>query len=127
MNVSAAQGDDQSIIREMLGLKTGAWNHADGPGWVEDFKDDCDLIKIRGDVFHVVAILVRASTPILHGRSFKGSHHLLSVRRFTLRLNCANRNRPRTDRFSGMVSGIALTAEGVLKTRMKYVGVKRND
>ena len=38
-----------------------------------------------------------------------------------------NRNRPRTDRFSGMVSGIALTAEGVLKTRMKYVGVKRND
>jgi uncharacterized protein (TIGR02246 family) len=127
MNMSTAQADDQTVIREMLRVQTEAWNQVDGPEWAKDFTDDCDFINIRGDVFHGRSDLGSRVAAILHG-PFKGSHLSLSVRRFTLL--APDVALIETDHevtgFPGMVPGIAPTAEGVLRTHMKYVAVKRN-
>ena len=124
----SAQQPDETGIREILRVQTEAWNQGDGKAWARDFSDDSDFVNVRGDVFHGKGEIADRHSAILRG-PFKGSHLSLSVRRF--RLLTPEVALIETDHelthFPGMVPGIAPTSEGVLRTHMKYVAVKRDN
>jgi uncharacterized protein (TIGR02246 family) len=127
ISLSAAQSSDESSIHEILRIQTEAWNHGDGIAWAKDFTDDCDFVNIRGDTYHGRADLGARVTAILQG-PFKGSHLSLSIRRFSLLTPdvALIETDHEVTGLHGMVPGIAPTAEGVLKTHMKYVAVRRD-
>ncbi|MBV9763261.1 MAG: SgcJ/EcaC family oxidoreductase [Acidobacteriaceae bacterium] len=126
INLNAAQSSYEISIREILRLQTEAWNRGDGIEWAREFTDDCDFVNMRGDTLHGRSEIVARITASLQSR-MKGSHLSLSIRQ----LNSLTPDivLVETDyEFTGLpgsLPGIAPTAEGVLKTRMKYVAVRR--
>ena len=127
INLNAAQSPDEISIREILRLQSEAWNRGDGIAWGREFTDDCDFVNMRGATLHGRSEIVARITASLQGR-MKGSHLSLTIRQ----LNWLTRDivLVETDyEFTGLqgsLPGIAPTAEGVLKTRMKYVAVRRD-
>jgi uncharacterized protein (TIGR02246 family) len=127
INLFAAQSPDETSIREILRVQTEAWNRGDGIAWAREFTDDCDFVNMRGDTLHGRGEIGARITASLQGR-MKGSHLSLTIRQFnSLTPDVAL---VETDyEFTGLqarLPGIAPTAEGVLKTRVKYVAVRRD-
>jgi uncharacterized protein (TIGR02246 family) len=84
-------------------------------------------VNLRGDIVHGRNQLGAQITASLQGR-MKGSHLSLAIRHFSWL--AANVALVETDcEITGIQGGlpsIASSAEGVLKTRMKYVAIKRD-
>jgi uncharacterized protein (TIGR02246 family) len=128
IGVNAAENSVESSIHEILEMQTKAWNRGDGVAWAKEFTDDCDFVNIRGETLHGRADLGARVTGSLQTR-FKGSRLSLSVRRF--RLLTTDVAVIETDYditgLHGPITGIATMADGVLKTRMQYVAVRRDN
>jgi uncharacterized protein (TIGR02246 family) len=127
INLAAAQSPDETSIREILRAQTDAWNRGDGIAWAKEFTDDGEYVNIRGDILHGRAYIGPRVTASLQSR-MKGSHLSLAIRQF--RFLTPDVALVETDYeltgIQGKLPGIAPTAKGVLKTRMKYVAVRRD-
>jgi uncharacterized protein (TIGR02246 family) len=125
--LATAQSADEPAIRDILRAQAEAWNRGDGIAWAKQFTDDGEYISIRGDILHGrddIGIRVAANLQ----RGMKGTHISLTVRQF--RMLTPDVALVETDfectGIQGDLPGIALAEKGVLKTRMKYVAVKRD-
>jgi uncharacterized protein (TIGR02246 family) len=126
INLDAAQSPDETSIRKILRAQNEAWNRGDGIAWAKEFTDDCDFVNIRGDTLHGRRELGARIMAGLQG-GLKGTHLSLTIRQF--KLLTPDVALVETDyEFTGLqgtLPGIMPTAEGVLKTRMQYVAVRR--
>ncbi len=123
----AADSKDETLIRALLMEQSVAWNRGDGQAWASQFTDDADFVNIRGDVLRGSAEISRKITGVLSA-TFRGSHLTLTIRRFTLlnpgvALIDANYD---LSGFGPLAPGMVPTEDKVLRTRMKYVAVKRS-
>ena len=124
---NSAAPTDESSIRKILSKQEQAWNMGDGAGWAKPFTEDSDFVNIRGDVFHGRNEIAARHTAILAG-PFKGSHVVITVRHFrslSPEIALIETDQEVTG-FQKLMPGIAATAEGLLKTHMKYVALKQD-
>jgi uncharacterized protein (TIGR02246 family) len=127
INVNAAQSQDETSIREILRLQTEAWNRGDSIAWAKEFTDDSDFVNMRGNTLHGRGEITATITASLQGR-LKGSHLSLAIRQFhwltpdvaLVETDCEITG------LQGGLPGIAPTTEGILKTRLTYVAVRRD-
>ena len=126
INLNGAESPEETSIHEILRAQTEAWNRGDGIAWAKEFTDDADLVDIRGDALHGRSDIGARVSASLQSR-MKGSRLSVSIRLFTLLT--PDVALVETDyEISGIQStlpGVA-TAKGVLRTRMKYVTVRRH-
>jgi uncharacterized protein (TIGR02246 family) len=127
INLNAAQSPDETSIREILRVQTEAWNRGDGIAWAKEFTDDCDFVNMRGDTLHGRGEIGATVVASLRGR-LNGSHLSLAIRQFNwltpdvalVETDCEITG------LQGGLPGIVPTTEGALKTRLKYVAVRRD-
>jgi uncharacterized protein (TIGR02246 family) len=95
--------------------------------WAKEFTDDSDFVDIRGNALHGRGEIGAHVTASLRAR-LKWSHLSLTVRQFSLLTPdvALVETDYEVTGLQGSLPGIAFTEEGVLKTRMKYVAVKRD-
>jgi uncharacterized protein (TIGR02246 family) len=114
------------VILEILREQTEAWNRGDGVAWAKEFTDDCDFVNLRGGILHGRASIGASITASLNG-AFKGSHLSLTLRQVNLLtpdIALVDTDYEFTG-IQGVLPGVAIV-DGVLKTRLKYVAVRRD-
>jgi uncharacterized protein (TIGR02246 family) len=124
--LNAAQSREETSIREILREQTEAWNRGDGIAWAKEFTDDCDFVNLRGDILHGRADIGTSIAASLHG-GLKGSHLSLALRQLSLLtpdIALVDTDYEFTG-IQGVLPGVAVT-DGILKTRLKYVAVRRD-
>ncbi len=123
----AADASDEMLIRKLLTEQSAAWNRGDGAAWARDFTDDADFVNIRGDVIRGCGEISQKISGAL-STVFKGSILTVDIRRFVLLTPDAaliDANFDLTG-FGTLAPGITPTNDDVLKTRMKYIALKRD-
>ena len=120
--------DVPAQLQRILQNQEGAWNRSDGEAWAAAFSEDADFINIRGEVFCGREAIAQLHTRIFGG-PFKGSRTTITIRQW--RQIAPGVVVVDTDyevvQFQFLPSGIAPTAEGVLKTRMKYIAAQHGE
>jgi uncharacterized protein (TIGR02246 family) len=128
-SVASAQMTSASAseIRHILDQQESAWNRGDGTAWATAFADDADFVNILGQSFPGRDAIAEQHRRILAG-PFHGSHTTITVRQFTeIAPGVALiETMHEVTGYKFLPPGIAPTAEGILKTRMTYVAVKRD-
>ncbi len=125
---TATAATAETQIRQILDGQEAAWNRGDSSSWATAFADDADFVNILGQAFHGHEAIVEQHRRILSG-PFQGSHSTITIRQFTeiapgvALIETVHE----VTGFKFLPPGVLPTAEGVLRTRMKYVAVKRGD
>ena len=118
----------ESQIQRILSAQEVAWNVGDSAAWGSAFAEDADFVNILGQVFHGREAIVQVHGRILAG-PYKGSHTTITIRQFkqiTPDVALIETVHEVTG-YQFLPPGIIPTAAGVLRTRMKYVAVRRDD
>jgi uncharacterized protein (TIGR02246 family) len=118
----------EAQIQRILTKQEIAWNVGDSASWGSAFTEDADFINILGQVFHGREAITQLHALILAGQ-FKGSHNTVTMRQFrqiTPEVVLVEALHEVTG-YKSLPPGIAPTEGGLLKTRMKYVLVKRDE
>jgi uncharacterized protein (TIGR02246 family) len=113
-------------LQQLLQDQEAAWNAGDGLAWASVFTDDADYVNILGDVFQGREEIARQYVFILGG-PYKGSHLRIRIRKITEPVPNVAVIETEYDLtgFNVLAPGIAPTAPGVLKSRMKYVALRK--
>jgi uncharacterized protein (TIGR02246 family) len=115
-------------IQHIIAAQEVAWNVGNSASWTSAFAPDADFINILGQAFHGREAITQLTTTILAG-PFKGSHATVTIRQFrqaTPEVALIEAVHEITG-YKLLPPGVVPTAEGVLRTRMKYVFVKHDD
>jgi uncharacterized protein (TIGR02246 family) len=118
----------ESQIQRILSAQEVAWNVGDSISWGSAFTPDADFVNVLGQVFHGREAIVQVHARILAG-PYQGSHTTITVRQFkqvTPDVALIETVHEVTG-YKFLPPGIIPTTTGILKTRMKYVAVKRDD
>lgn len=118
----------ESQIARLLTKQEVAWNVGDSASFSSVFSEDADFINILGQVFHGREAITQIHGFILGGQ-FKGSHTTITMRQFrqiTPDVVLVEALYELTG-YRSLPPGITPTEAGILKTRMKYVFLKRDD
>jgi uncharacterized protein (TIGR02246 family) len=118
----------ESQIQHIITAQEVAWNVGKSASWTSAFTSDADFINILGQVFHGREAITQLISTILAG-PFKGSHTTVTIRQFrqaTPDVALIEAVHEVTG-YKFLPAGIVPTEEGVLRTRMKYVFVRRDD
>ena len=134
----AATGADKSFaqsapspeaqIQRIITKQEVAWNVADSASFGSTFTEDADFINILGQAFHGREAIVQIHATIFNG-PYKGSHTTVTMHQFrqlTPDVVLVEAMYEVTG-YKSLPQGITPTSEGVLKTRMKYVLLKRDE
>ncbi|HEY0795457.1 MAG TPA: SgcJ/EcaC family oxidoreductase [Acidisarcina sp.] len=118
-------GDDEASIKKMLADQAAAWDRGDGPGFAAPFSEDADFVNIFGSVFEGKPAIAKQHSMIFAG-PYKGTHLTVTLRKITfpsadVALVEAD---PVVSGVHAMPPGMTPPADGVLKTRMKFVAHK---
>jgi len=118
----------ESQIQRILSAQEVAWNVGDSISWASAFTDDADFINILGQVFHGRQTIVQVHARLLAG-PYQGSHTTITVRQFKqISPDVALvETVHEVTGYKSLPPGIVATTAGVLRTRMKYVAIKRDD
>jgi uncharacterized protein (TIGR02246 family) len=114
------------VILEILREQSEAWNRGDGVAWAKQFTDDCDFVNLRGGILHGRTDIGSSVAASLQG-ALKGSQLSLTLRQFnvlTPDIALVDTDYEITG-IQGVLPGVAVV-DGVLKTRLKYVAVRRD-
>ena len=127
-SVAQSVPSPESRIQHILSAQEVAWNLGDSTSWGSAFTEDADFINILGQAFHGRETIVQ-----LHARGFagpfKGSHATFTVRQFrqlTPDVVMVEAVHEITG-YQALPPGVVATMPGILRTRMKYVLVKRDE
>ncbi len=114
-------------VQHILDEQAAAWNRGDAAAWSSAFSEDADFINIRGDVFHGREAIVQQHARILGG-PFKGSHIVITLRQLSAPAPgvALIESDHEVTGFASLPPGIVATADGVLRTHMKYVAAERD-
>jgi uncharacterized protein (TIGR02246 family) len=118
---------DSQLLNIFL-AQEAAWNRGDGAAFATAFSDDADFVNIRSDIFHGRDMIGKRHAMIFSG-PFKGSHTTITIRHLTEvtpGVALIETDHEVTG-FKFLPPGAVPTAEGVLKTRMKYIAVKQGE
>jgi uncharacterized protein (TIGR02246 family) len=129
-NSSEAQNapSPESQIQRILSAQEVAWNVGDNISWGSAFAEDADFVNILGQVFHGREAIVQVQGRILAG-PYQGSHATITIRQFkqiTPDVALIETVHEVTG-YKFLPPGIIPTTTGVLRTRMKYVAVRRDE
>jgi uncharacterized protein (TIGR02246 family) len=127
---SAAQTSSsaESQIQRILSAEEVAWNVGDSISWGSAFAEDADFVNILGQVFHGREAIVQVHGRVLAG-PYQGSHTKITIRQFkqiTPDVALIETVHEVTG-YKFLPPGIIPTSAGVLRTRMKYVAVRRDE
>jgi len=115
-------------IDHILSAQEIAWNVGNSKAWGSAFTDDADFINILGQAFHGRETIVQLHARIFAG-PYSGSHATVTVRQFrqlTPEVAMVEAVHEVTN-FISLPAGIVPTTPGALKTRIKYVLIKRDE
>jgi uncharacterized protein (TIGR02246 family) len=118
----------ESQIQKILSAQEVAWNVGDSVSWGSAFTDDADFINILGQVFHGRQTIVQVHARVFAG-PYQSSHTTITVKQFkqispdVVLVETVHE----LTGYKSLPPGITPTATGVLRTRMKYVAIKRED
>ena len=118
----------ESQIQRILSAQEVAWNVGDSISWGSAFAEDADFVNILGQVFHGREAIVQVHGRILAG-PYQGSHTTITIRQFkqiTPDVALIETVHEVTG-YKFLPPGIIPTTTGVLRTRMKYVAVRRDE
>jgi uncharacterized protein (TIGR02246 family) len=118
----------ESQIQRIITKQEVAWNVGDSSGFGSAFTEDADFINILGQAFHGREAITQVHNMILNGPS-KGSHATVTIHQFrqlTPDVVLVEAMYEVTG-YKSLPPGITPTSEGVLKTRVKYVLIKRDE
>jgi uncharacterized protein (TIGR02246 family) len=120
--------DSDTALEQIIRQQETAWNTGDGLAWASAFTDDADYVNVQGDVFQGREEIARQHVFILGG-PYKGSHLRIRIRKITEPAPNVAIIETEYDLtgFNVLAPGIAPTAPGVLRSRMKYVALKQGD
>jgi uncharacterized protein (TIGR02246 family) len=124
--IAAQASSDESSINEVMARQQQAWNAADSHAWAADYVEDADFVNILGTVLHGRAEIDQRHAVIFAG-PYKGSHLNVSVRSFKMLSPSAALVAANLDMtgYRALPPGIEATSEGLLRTHMNYVLVKK--
>ena len=102
-----------------------AWDSGDGPGFAAPFSEDADFVNIFGGVFEGQPAIAKQHSMIFAG-PYKGTHLTATVRKITFPANdvALIETELVVSGVHAMPPGMTPPADGLLKTRMKYVAHK---
>jgi uncharacterized protein (TIGR02246 family) len=115
-------------IQRIITKQEVAWNVGDSAGFGSAFTEDADFINILGQAFHGREAITQVHNMILNG-PYKGSHATVTIHQFrqlTPDVVLVEAIYEVTG-YKALPPGITPSSEGVLKTRMKYVLLKRDE
>ena len=118
----------ESQIQRILTKQQIAWNVGDSASWGSAFTADADFITILGQVLHGREAITQLHAIMFRGQ-FKGSHAIVTMRQFrqiTPDVVMVEALHEVTD-YKSLPAGILAGGDGILKMRIKYVLVKRDD
>jgi len=118
--------DIEPALEQIIRQQEAAWNAGDGLGWASVFTDEADYINVLGDVFQGREEIARQHVFTLGG-PYKGSR--IRIRKITEPAPNVAVIETEYDLtgFNVLAPGIAPTAPGVLKSRMKYIALKQGE
>jgi len=127
-SIAQTAASPESQIQRIISAQEVAWNVGDSTSWASAFTPDADFINILGQAFHGRETITQLHARIFAG-PYQGSHASVTITQF---------RQPTPDivlleaihevtAFKSLPPGVVPSAPGVLKTRMKYVFVKRDD
>jgi len=128
LSLAQTTASPESQIQHIIKAQEVAWNVGKSASWTSAFTPDADFINILGQVFHGREAITQLTSTILAG-PFKGSHATVTIRQFrqvTPDVALIEAVHEVTG-YNFLPPGVVPTEEGVLRTRMKYVFVKRDD
>ncbi len=120
--------DSGTAFEQIIRQQEAAWNAGDGLAWASAFTDGADYVNVQGDVFQGREEIARQHVFILGG-PYKGSHLRIRIRKITEPAPNVAVIETEYDLtgFNVLAPGIAPTAPGVLRSRMKYVALKQGE
>jgi uncharacterized protein (TIGR02246 family) len=120
--------DSDTALEQIIRQQEAAWNAGDGLAWASAFTDDADYVNVLGDVFQSREEIARQHIFTLGG-PYKGSHLRIRIRKITEPAPNVAVIETEYDLtgFNVLAPGIAPTAPGLLKSRMKYIALKQGE
>ncbi len=125
--VAAASPADEAAIRKIVGEQVAAWNAGDGAAYSVHFAPEGSFTNIFGMVLYGHAEFEKRHVQIFK-TFFKGTGRSMDVRRmrFVTRDVAIVNIDTEVRGVKAMPPGVSLPADGVLRTRLQQVLVKRN-
>jgi uncharacterized protein (TIGR02246 family) len=127
-SVAQSAPSPESQIKHILSAQEVAWNVGDSTSWGSAFTEDADFINVLGQAFHGRETIVQLRAREFAG-AFKGSHATVTVRQFrqltpdVVMVEAVHE----VTGYKTLPPGIVPTTPGMLRTRMKYVLIKREE
>ena len=124
----AQSGSPESLIRNLVAAQAAAWNAGDGAAYAKDVGADVSFTNLFGMVMYGAAAFTERHTQIL-ATFYKGTtkHHQIRRIRFVTPdvaiVDIDNEIRG----VKSMPAGIAVPPDGVLKTQLMEIFVRRAD
>ena len=128
LSMAQSAPSPELLIQHILAAQEVAWNVGDSTAWGSAFTEDADFINILGEAFHGRETIVQLHARIFADR-YKGSHAIVTVRQFrqlTPDVVLVEAVHEITG-YRSLPPGVVPTKPGMLRTRMKYVLLKRDD